>query len=77
MFGMHPKVCPQLVVIFDKRYRSGRSFVVSAMGKAAGNLKATIKFVGYADRVATLRQIEILVRKRQESKYNSLSYAPR
>jgi hypothetical protein len=76
IFGMHNGVCPRLVIVFDKRYRGQKSFVISAMGEAAKNLSATLKFVSYEHRRVVLRQLEAIVRKKQESKYNSLSYAP-
>jgi hypothetical protein len=76
IFGMHRDVCPRLVIIFDKRYRNRKSFVVKAMGRAAKNQRATIRFLQYGDRPSALREIEAMVRKAQESKYNARSYAP-
>jgi hypothetical protein len=75
IFGMHPRVCARLVIVFDKRYKGSKSFAINAMARAARNQKATIRFVRYQDRRNALRQIEALVRRCQESKYNSTSYA--
>ena len=77
IFGMNARVCGQLVIVFDIRHKNRKSFVIDAMGKAARNLNATIKFVKYRNRRLVLRQIEILVRKKQEAKYNSNSYVSR
>lgn len=76
MFGMHQKVCARLVVFLDERYRTRKSFI-GAMGKLAKNQQATIKFVRYRDRRLVLRQIEAIMRTRQESKYRSSLYVTR
>jgi hypothetical protein len=77
IFGMNARICPRLMVVFDERYRDQKSFVIDAMGEAAKNQTATIKFVRYHHRRAVLKELETIIRKKQESKYNSLSYDPR
>ncbi len=75
IFGMHPHVCSRLVIVFDKRYKKSKSFVIDAMGSTAKNQNAVIKFVNYKKRDQVLQQLEAIIRKKQESKYNSSSYA--
>ena len=77
IFGMNQDVCPRLVIIFDGQYRSNKGFAIGAMGKKARDQKATIKFLKYGNRAKALRQIEAIVRKQQEIKYSSRSYASR
>jgi hypothetical protein len=46
-FCMHDKISPKLLIIFDRRYRGDKGFVVKALGKAARSRKASIHFKDY------------------------------
>ncbi len=46
-FCMHDQISPKLLVIFDKRFKGDKGFVVRALGKAATSRKATIRFKDY------------------------------
>ena len=75
IFGMHPKVCPQLVIVFDRRHKSQKGFVIDAMGESAKARSATIKFVKYHHRRVVSDELEKIISIRQQSKYASESYA--
>jgi hypothetical protein len=76
IFGMHPKVCPQLLILFDRKHKGQKGFVINAMGESAKTRSATVKFVRYHHRRIVSTQLETIVFKKQQSKYTSKSYAP-
>lgn len=74
-FGIHERICPHLVIVFDRRHKKGRGFVVKALGRAARNRRAIIRFLNYRNRHAVLREVERIIRAKQENRYTSISYA--
>ena len=74
-FCMHDQISPKLLIIFDKRLKGDKGFVVRALGKAARSRKATIRFQDYGRPKGVWAVVRKAIRDQRMLKTVSLSHA--